>query len=184
MGHPYLGVIGDAALYLGRSLADLDPTGVGRDIAFVNDGQSRFSIFSRLVDPLVAALGVEQAGIIVAAAASACCLAATFALARALGSDRRLTIAVALFAATMPTSYGDGILRFAETNAVPRPFAEAAVMASIAALLAGRPLAAGLLLAAALAIHPIMAMAGVGHGAGADRLARRPADDPGRRSPS
>ena len=162
IGHPYLGIIGDASLYLGRSLADLDPSGVGRDIVFANDGQSRFSIFSRLVDPLVAALGAEHAGIVVALAASACVFAATLALARALGGGRRVTIAVALAATAMPTLYGAGIFRFAETSAVPRPFAEAAVMAFLAALLVGRPLVAGLLLAVAFAIHPIMAMAGGG----------------------
>ena len=162
IGHPYLGIVGDAALYLGRSVADLDPAGVGRDIVFAYDGQSRFSIFFRLVDPLVEALGAERAGMVVAAAASACFFGATLALARALGGERRLTIAVALVAATMPTAYGAGVFHFAETSAVPRPFAEAAVMASVAALLAKRPLVAGLLLVAALAIHPIMAMAGIG----------------------
>ncbi len=163
IGHPYLGIIGDASLYLGRSLADLDPTGVGHDIVFVNDGQSRFSVFSRLVDPLVAAVGAEHAGIVVALAASACLFAATLALARALGGGgRRVTIAIMLVAAAMPTLYGAGIFRFAETSAVPRPFAEAAVMASLAMLLIGRPLLGGLFLVVALAIHPIMAMAGVG----------------------
>ena len=162
IGHPYLGLVGDAVLYLGRSLADLDPGGVGRDIVFANDGQSRFSIFSRLVDPLVAALGAEHAGIVVALGAVACLFASTLALAHALAVERRLAIAIAVTAAVMPTTYGAGIFRFAEAGAVPRPFAEAAVMAALAALLAGRPLAAGLFLAAALAIHPLMAMAGIG----------------------
>ena len=160
--HPYLGIIGDASLYLGRSLADLDPTGVGRDIVFANDGQSRFSVFSRLVDPIVAALGATQAGIVVAVAALTCLFTATWALARALTDDRRVALAIVFAAALMPTGYGDGVFRFAEASAVPRPFAEAAVTATIAALLAGRKLVAGLFLLAALVIHPIMAMSGVG----------------------
>ena len=162
IGHPYLGIIGDSTLYLGRALADLSPGGVGRDIVFMLDGQSRFSLFSRLADPLVAALGAERAGIVIAAMASVCVFAATIVLARALTESRRLTIAVALVAAAMPATYGAGIFRFAETAAVPRPFAEAAVMVSMAALIAGRPVAAALFLAAAALVHPIMAMAGVG----------------------
>lgn len=160
--HPYLGILGDASIYLGRSLADLDPAGVGRDIAFVDDGQSRFSIFSRLVDPLVAVEGATRASILIAAAGSACLLAASLALARALTRDSRLVFAIVVAAAVLPTIYGDGIFHFSEAAAVPRPFAEAAVTLAIAALLAGRPLAAGLLLAVALLIHPIMAMAGIG----------------------
>ena len=162
IGHPYLGIIGDASLYLGRSLADLDPNGVGRDIVFANDGQSRFSIFSHGADPLVAALGASQAGLVIALAALACLFAATWALARALTDDPRVRLAVVVSAALMSTGYGDGVFRFAEAAAVPRPFAEAAVMAAVAALLANRKTIAGAFLLAALLIHPIMAMAGVG----------------------
>lgn len=160
--HPYLGIVGDANLYLGRALADLDPQGVGRDIAFALDGQSRFSIFSRLADPLVAALGAERAGRVIAIAACASVFAGTLALACALGSNRRLTIAIVVMAAVMPTGYGAGIISFAETNAVPRPFAEAAVMVAIAAMITGKPVFAGLFLVPAVLVHPLMAMAGVG----------------------
>lgn len=160
--HPYAGIVGDAALYLGRSLADLDPAGVGRDIVFVHDGQSRFSIFSRVVDPLVAFVGVERASLVVSLAASACVFAATLALAHVLGGERRRAVAIAVVAIGMPTAYGAGIFHFAETEAVPRPFAEAAVLAFVAALLADRRWLAGAFLALASVFHPIMAMAGVG----------------------
>ncbi len=162
IGHPYLGIVGDASLYLGRSLADLDPNGVGRDIVFANDGQSRFSIFSHLADPLVAVLGASRAGVVIALGALACLFSATWAFARALTDDRRVMLAIVVSAALMSTGYGDGVFRFAEATAVPRPFAEAAVMATVAALLAGRNRIACVFLLSALLIHPIMAMAGVG----------------------
>ena len=160
--HPYIGIAGDAALYLGRAQADLDPSGVGRDIAFANDGQSRFSLFSRVLDPLVAVCGPSAAGMIVAMAASACVLGAAYVLARALTGDKRLMFAIVAAVAVLPTTYGNDSFHFAEAAFLPRPFAEASVVVAVAALLAGRRLLAAPFLLAALLIHPLMAMAGIG----------------------
>ncbi len=43
--HPFQGIAGDTNVYIGRALADLDPTGIGRDMMFVDDGQSRLVCF-------------------------------------------------------------------------------------------------------------------------------------------
>ncbi len=160
--HPYVGIIGDSTIYLGRALADLDPDGIGRDFAFAYDGQSRFSLFPVIAKALVGALGPANTGVLIAALADACFLAAVTALARALAPPRT-ALAIVLALAVLPVTYGQtGVFHFGETAAIPRPFAEAAVVGMLAALIVGRVRLSAVLLGTALALHPIMALAGVG----------------------
>ena len=161
--HPYAGLVGDATIYAVRALADLDPAGLGRDPMLVLDGQMHFSLFPSLYRPLVAALGASQAALLASALASAAWFFALAALAHRFASPRVAWAMVAVVA-VLPAAYGDRGFPFAiaETSATPRPFAEAAVMAGLAALLAGHWLLAVLALAVAALLHPIMAEAGVG----------------------
>ena len=65
--------------------------------------------------------------------------------------------------ATSSGSYGAlGLLHYAEAFATPRPFAEAGVLAALAALLAGRKSTAMLFLLLAALFHPIMALGVLG----------------------
>ena len=160
--HPYAGIRGDATIYVMRALADLDPASLGRDLMVVEDGQMRFSLFPLLLRPLVAALGAVAAAMLVAALGSAAWLAALAALAQRLAPDRTGWAMVAMVA-VLPVGYGyPGLFAFAETLATPRPLAEAAVMAALAALLAERRAAAAAALGLAALLHPIMALPGLG----------------------
>src|SRR5262245_133137 len=67
LSRPYAGIVGDARLYISRGLADLDPAGIGQDAAFLNDGQSSFSIFPAAVDRLIALMGPSVAAQMLAA---------------------------------------------------------------------------------------------------------------------
>ena len=161
--HPYAGLVGDATIYAVRVLADLDPAGLGRDPMVVLDGQMHFSLFPSLYRPLVAALGASKAAMLASALGSAAWVGALAALAHRLASPRVAWAMVAVVA-VLPAGYGDHGFPFgiAETSATPRPFAEAAVMAALAALLAERWALAVLALVVAALVHPIMAEAGVG----------------------
>lgn len=161
--HPYAGLVGDATIYALRALADLDPAGLGRDPAVVLDGQMHFSLFPSLYRPLVAAFGASRAAMMASALGSATWFVALAALAHRLAPPRVAWAMVAIVA-VLPVCYGDHGFPFgiADTSATPRPFAEAAVMAGLAALLAGRWMVAVLALAVAMLVHPIMAEAGVG----------------------
>ena len=172
--HPYAGLVGDATIYAVRALADLDPAGIGLDPMVVLDGQMHFSLFPSLYRPLVAAFGASRAAMLVAALGSAVWLAALAALAHRLAPPR-VAWAMVAFVAVLPAGYGAHGFPFGigETTAVPRPFAEAAIMAGLAALLAERWGLAIAALAFALLVHPIMAEAGVGV-AGLMLLARLP----------
>jgi hypothetical protein len=158
--HPYQGIIGDAAIYVGRALADLDPSGVGRDMAFVDDGQSRFSLFPLVLDRLVATFGTQTTAMGLAVLAMAAWIAALCLFARQYVAARFIAVVV-IFVAVLPVGYGTP-WRFAYSQvlAVPRPFAEALVLAALAALAGRRTVLPLLLLVAATLIHPLMALAG------------------------
>jgi len=70
---------------------------------------------------------------------------------------------VVIFAALLPNAYGAPYpFGFAELKAIPRPFAEAFVLAGLAALAANRNVVCLCCLVAAALLHPIMALAGFG----------------------
>jgi hypothetical protein len=158
--HSYPGILGDANLYIGRALADLDPSGVGRDMVFVHDGQSRFSIFPLLLDHLVASLGASDTGLILAILAMAAWIGALLTFASRYVEKPFIPL-ILIVVALLPISYGaPQRFVYSEVIAVPRPFAEALVLLALA-LLARKHTGTGfaaLILASLL--HPIMALAG------------------------
>lgn len=161
LARPYTGISLDARLYVGRGLADLDPLGIGRDMMFVNDGQSGFSLYTILVRHCVGWLGAADAAIVLSLAGTAVWFCAAWLLAGRLVPGRaKWAVLVAL--AVVPAYYGfPHVLRAAEANAVPRPFAEAGVLAGLAALAAGRRSLACAAIGAACLFHPIMGLAGI-----------------------
>ena len=99
---------------------------------------------------------------LVAGAADLCCFVALVAFAKALArGSHRLTWLIVVFVTVLPVSFDvPSMFEFAETLAVPRPFAEAAVLAALACLLEGRQAASLAFAILAMAIHPIMGFAG------------------------
>lgn len=147
---------------MGRALADLDPNGVGRDLMFVHDGQFGFSLFRYVASALIALFGLATAAKALAVMAALAWFFAAFAFARQFGSQAAAWTAVTL-AALLPSTYGAPYpLGFAELIAIPRPFAEAFVLAALAALAARRDALCLLCLVIAALLHPIMALAGFG----------------------
>ncbi len=158
----YQGIVQDNRIYLGRALADLDPQGLGREPAFLYDHQTTHTIFSHLIRPLVATLGPSATSISVTLAILLIWLAAAAWLAHRL-MPRGMVAAALICAAVLPAFYGPfDICWFGQAPTAPRGFAEAIVMAALAALLGGRRLLAGALLLLAAAFHPIMAAPGFG----------------------
>ena len=157
---PYKGVWHDAVIYLGRGLADLDPNSVGQDLSFRYDGQSAFSLYRIVVEALIPVLGLSGASFFLSFSALALWLAAFWALASQLASGRQKW-AILLSVAAAQAGYGAlGVFSYAESFATPRPFAEAGVVAALAALLAGLVGRALLFVCLAALLHPIMALAG------------------------
>jgi hypothetical protein len=158
--HPYRGIAGDASIYIGRALADLDPNGLGRDLLFANDGQSRFSLYPWLVKQAVTAWGTDGAALALSFAAEAMWIVALAVLARRFLAWQHVWIVVA-FVAVLPVNYGaPQRFGFSELFAVPRPMAEALTLLALAAFLGRKTLLAFAVLLAATLIHPLAALAG------------------------
>ena len=158
--HPYAGILGDSKIYMGRALADIDASGVGRDLMFRLDGQSQFSLFTPAARWLVAHLQLATGAMVIAAFGGVLWFAGAFAFARQALAGRAAIIALVIFAA--PAVYGpDGLLSYAEMLAEPRPYAEAITLFALAAYVARQTILSFALLAVAAALHPIMALAGV-----------------------
>ena len=163
---PYQGIIHDARLYVGYAMAAIDPEGIGRDIVFVNDGQSKFSVYPLLMRSLAEWVGPSRAAMALTYCGLTLWFAAFAALVRRLLDERfsdAQVIAVIVLAASLPSFYGgQGVFRFAEHFATPRAFAEASVLAAIAAMLAGRMLCVAVALGIGMAFHPLMTAPGLG----------------------
>jgi hypothetical protein len=158
--HGFRGITADASLYVARALADLDPAGLGRDMAFVYDGQSRFSLFPLVLRHLVAILGTGLTADVLAIAATAAWLVALTVLLRQFLPTRFVPLSI-LCVALLPSFYGSaGIFHYAEVLAIPRPFAESLALFALWALAAGHSWRAFALLVGATLLHPIMALAG------------------------
>ena len=163
LSRPYPGIVQDAYIYMGRVLADLDPNGVGRDFMFVHDGQFGFSLFRPVVDTLVSWFGLAAAAKLLAILAGFAWFFGVRAFTRQYASGAAVWVAV-IFTVLLTNTYGATYpsFGFAELIAIPRPFAEAFILAGLAALAARHDAVAIVFMAAAALVHPIMAMAGVG----------------------
>jgi hypothetical protein len=161
----HLGLRHDARLYFGDALARLDPQGVGRDLIFAHDGQFGFSVYTPLLARLVAWLGLNGAVMTVSALGLALWLAALLALMSRLLVDlpvawrRAATVMVIVLA---PFYGSHEVFAYGEAFATPRVLVEAVGLAALAAWLDGRRWLAAGLLVAAMALHPIMALCGLG----------------------
>ncbi len=158
--HNFPGIFGDANIYIGHALAALDPTGIGRDMMFADDGQMGFSLFPPVVKVAVATFGTLGVTRLFALAAMLAWLAALTAFSRQFVGWRSVPVVV-IFLAILPTCYGwPWHFNYSEITTIPRPFAEALVLAALAALIGGRTWLAFAVLVAASLVHPLMSLAG------------------------
>ncbi len=162
LGHSFVGIEGDARIYMGRALADLDPAGVGRDLMFVMDGQSSFSLFRVVARVLAETVGFGPSVALLTMANLVCWFGAAAIFVRAIVPGRATALVLAVVC-ILPRLYTPwNLLAAGEALPVPRPLAEAGVLLALAALCHGRFVLCAAALAAAAAFHPIMAAAGFG----------------------
>lgn len=158
----YSGIEGDARIYMARALADLDPAGTGRDLMFALDGQSDFTIFRILAAKLVNISNPGAAALWLAVVNIAVWFAAMTYLVTRFVRGRAAGLLM-VCAGVLPCPYGFfPLMSSREIIAVPRPLAEACVLAALAALCEGRVAWAVAGLGVAALLHPIMALPGFG----------------------
>ncbi len=160
---PYGGIWHDARLYTFLALFRNDPS-LGSDLFVRFGSQDSFTIFSPIYAAAIRTFGLDHAAILLLVAGQALWLSGAWRFIR----NRLLHGAPALAALCLSIGatsvYGSfDVFHFAEPFLTPRLFAEALALHALASLGGGRrPMTAVLLFGLAAALHPIMALPGVG----------------------
>lgn len=161
--HPYIGVFQDARYYLVQTLHALDPPKWNQDLFFKYGTQDSFSLFSNGYRWLIVALGISHADLVATLIGDALWLSGLAALVMSVLKNPIERIAAASAVIALATNYGQfGSLNYAEPFVTPRLFAEAGVMIGLALALQRRYAWSAALFCFASAIHPLMAIPGVG----------------------
>ena len=130
------------------------------DVYLVNTSQDRYTVFSPLYAAFVHAFGLRAAETLLFVLCTMGFLAAAWALARKLWNSGTAWLTVALLISTVGYYGAYRIFHYSESYLTARTMAEALVVTSLAAHFYGRRGLALMIVAAALFIHPLMALPG------------------------
>jgi hypothetical protein len=156
----YHGLLGDAQLYAFQALARIHPA-LAHDLYLQNTSQDQFTIFSPAYAWFIELLGVEPAARSLTLLFEIWFLAAAWVAARTLTNRDGAWMAV-IFLLIVDGSYGgSGVFRLAEQFLTARLPAEALIATSLACFLRGSKPFAAMSSAAALLVHPLIALPGL-----------------------
>jgi hypothetical protein len=161
LGRRYAGITNDAILYVAQGLRRLNPGPLDKDLFFAHGSQDAYTIFSVPYAPLIEALGAGGAAMAVTIAGQVAFFAAAAVLVLRIAAGQERWWSLALLAASSGYYGGVGVFRLAEPFATARTLAEPLVLAALACTLASRHRTAFAALAAAAALHPLMAAPGI-----------------------
>lgn len=157
--HPYQGIWDDGVFYAVQALARLRPEVYGKDLFFLYGSQDEFTLFSPIYAAFIRLFGLDRAMPLILLSGYALWFGSTMLLAGRLLRGFPFWLGLVLVIA-MPRSYGNVPMEYAENFLTPRLIAEGLTLLSIALLLLEKRLASLAALAAAFAMHPLMALAG------------------------
>lgn len=160
MTHRYRELSADAELYAVQALAKLRPA-LATDVYLQNASQDRYTVFSWFYSKLMAVLGLHQAARCLYVACSAWFLAAAWCMARRLTDTRTAWLALVLLMILVGHYGSYGVFRFSEEYLTARSLAEALVVTALACFFGGARARAVAIAAAAMFIHPLMALPGL-----------------------
>jgi hypothetical protein len=156
----YHGLVGDAQLYVFQALSRLHVP-LAQDLYLQNTSQDQFTIFSPVYAWFVDLLGVETAARSLTLLFTIWFLAAAWVAARILTSRDGAWLAIILLLIVDESYGGSGVFRVAEQFLTARLPAEALIATSLACFLRGFKVLAAGTAAAALLIHPLIALPGL-----------------------
>lgn len=162
LARPYAGFVHDARLY-GFQVLNQAEDGAFADDLFLRFGsQDRFSLFSRVLAPLVRVLGLETSFFLIYFAGNALLILALQRLVLRLVPLGTAAVLGLIYAVAVPLPFGGfDIFQVHEPFLTPRLLANALVLFALERLLSRSFGPALLLLAAAAAFHPLMAFPGL-----------------------
>lgn len=161
--HRYFGIVHDGRLYTVQALRGLDPAHWADDLYFRYGSQDAFTIFSALYAPLVGLVGPGVAHLIGSVAGAALWVLALVVFTTAAFAGRGAWFAAVVGAIVLNAHYGGhSVFGYGEVFLTPRLYAEAFVLLGLGLALRGRPGFAAAALLTAAALHPLMALVGIG----------------------
>jgi len=156
----YHGLLGDAQLYAFQALARIHPP-LAHDLYLQNTSQDQFTIFSPAYAWFIDLLGVEPAARSLTLLFTICFLAAAWVGARTLTNRDGAWLAIILLLIVDGSYGGSGVFHVADQFLTARLPAEALIVTSLACFLRGSKMLAVATAAAALLIHPLIALPGL-----------------------
>ena len=154
---PYDGLNHDAQGYALQGIAALHPDPLGQDLFLQYRSQEEFSVFSRLYGYCIEFLGLDRAAAILTFTFQLLWYGAAFLVFRALLGMNLALLGTGLLL-TVPCGYGGlRVFHLAEPFLTARLPAEVLSLLALWAWLAGKRIAAGIALVAAVLIHPLIA---------------------------
>lgn len=156
----YHGLLDDAQIYAFQAFARIHPQ-LAHDLYLQNTSQDRFTLFSPAYAWIIEFVGLEHAARILTLFFTIWFLVAAWSAARSLTNRDGAWLGV-IFLLIVGGSYGgSGVFRFAEQFLTARLPAEALIATSLACFLRGSRLFAAVIAAAAMFIHPLIALPGL-----------------------
>lgn len=169
ISHPWQGLHHDGVLYAGQALASRTPERFAGDPFFAGSSQAGWSVFGWLHGVAVDAVGLPLASVLLWGAAQLAWILVVWHWAgAALAPEHRLIGAAAVVGCK--AYYGsDAVLAVAETFLTARTWSEPLVAGGLLLIVSRKRLPGWVLIAAASACHPVMALPGVIAGVAFDR---------------
>lgn len=161
--HPWEGIWHDAQLYAFQALSHLRPDAYRNDLFLFFGSQDDYTFFGTVYAALISLLGLNAATIAFLLAGYVLWAGSAAWLLRSLLQGFSFWLGLVLIFA-MPRDYGGivGMFGYAESFLTPRLIAEGLTLLSLAMLLRGKRLVSLAAMVAALAMHPLTALAGAG----------------------
>lgn len=160
-GHPLQGLRHDSIYYAIQALFHLHPERYGQDLFFLHGSQSEFTLFPSLYAKFINFFGLQAAMALLLVSGYALWAGGTVFLAGRLLQGFPFWLGLVLIF-SIPGYYAtDTLFRYGEPFLTPRILSEALTMLALGLLMHGRRLIPFALLLAALALHPLMALAGI-----------------------
>lgn len=158
LAHPHLGLRHDGVLYLGQLLRHLQPAAFQQDLFFAFGSQDQFSLYSRLLSPLLAVFSLAGMMATLSLLGQILSLAAVHRLTGLLAHAPTRGLALLAYA-TCTRSYGGlGIFAVGEDFLTARTLAEPLALWAMVANQEARPWRAGVLALGSAVLHPLMAL--------------------------
>jgi hypothetical protein len=162
MARPYASLAHDARLYGVQVLNQLENGAYNDDLFLRYGSQDQFSVFSRIVAPLVGLFGLQIAFFLVYLVCTALFYYALIRLVRALVPERVVAVLALIYMAVASLPFGGlNVFIVHESFLTPRILANALVLLALDRLLRDQYGAALGCIIGALLIHPLMAFGGL-----------------------